>query len=152
MIERLKARLARWGQSSSELTVQKRINRIEKDLHALVEQHEEVSRQLRRLQAGIDGIVRAAYIDPSTLPYPERLTARRFRLHSQNQEDGVLWALFQHVGVTNARFVELGSGSSGGNAAMFAGELGWTGLIVEGDAGKAGVAARKFPRATAVCA
>jgi hypothetical protein len=154
MFERLKARIAGRGpsSSSSELTIQKRINRIEKDLHALVEQHEEVFRQLRRLQAGIDGIVRAAYLDPSALPYPERLTARRFRLHSQNQEDGLLWTLFQHAGVTDARFVELGSGSSGGNAAMFAGELGWTGLIVEGDAGKAGVAARKFPRSKTVCA
>ena len=153
MFERVKARLARGAQpSSSELTIQKRINRIEKDLHALVEQHEEVFRQLRRLQAGVDGIVRAAYLDPSGLPFPERLTARRFRLHSQNQEDGLLWALFQHAGVTTRRFVELGSGSSGGNAAMFAGELGWTGLIVEGDAGKAGVAKRKFPRAAAVCA
>ncbi len=151
MFERLKARWAGQKPATAELTIQKRINRIEKDLHALVEQHEEVFRQLRRLQAGVDGVVRAAYVDPSTLPYPERLTTRRFRLHSQNQEDGVLWALFQQAGVTNARFVELGSGSSGGNAAMFAGELGWTGLIVEGDPGKAGVAARKFPRATAIC-
>jgi hypothetical protein len=35
---------------------------------------------------------------------------------------------------------------------MFAAELGWTGLLVEGDAGKAGIAGRKFPHAKAVCA
>ena len=154
MLERLKALMGQKGEqpSPSEQTVLKRVHRIEKDLHALVEQHEEVFRQLRRLQAGVDGLVRAAYVDASTLPYPERLTAQRFRLQSQNQEDGILWAIFQHIGVTDRRFVELGSGSSGGNAAMFAGELGWTGLVVEGDQGKAGVAARKFPRSTAVCA
>jgi hypothetical protein len=153
MIERLRARIATWRQpSQQQQTISKRIARIEKDLHALVEQHEEVFRQLRLLHKGLDGVVRAAYIDPAALPYPERLVARRFRLHSQNQEDGVLLGLFQQIGVKDARFVELGSGSSGGNAAMFAGELGWTGLMVEGDTEKAGVAARKFPRATAVCA
>jgi hypothetical protein len=153
MFQRFRARLTEWRQpSSSHATIQKRIHRIEKDLHALVEQHDEVFRLLRRLQAGVDGVVRGVYLDPSTLPYPERLLARRFRLHSQNQEDGLLWALFQQAGVTTARFVELGSGSSGGNAAMFAAECGWTGLMVEGDRDKAAYAARQFPRVTALCA
>jgi hypothetical protein len=143
-------------QPQSEQTISRRIHRIEKDLHALTEQHEElfqdVSRQLRHLQSGIDGLVRAAYIDPASLPYPERLTAGRFRLLSQNQEDGILWSLFQQIGTTTKTFVELGSGATGGNAAMLAGEFGWTGLLVEGDQGKVEYAGRRFPRATAVCA
>jgi hypothetical protein len=152
MIQRLRERLAQWRQpSSSPLTVAKRIHRIEKDLSALREQHEEVFRQLRLLQAGIDGLVRGVYVDPSTLEYPERLTAGRFRLLSQNQEDGILWALFRQIGTTTKRFVELGSGASGGNAAMLAGEFGWTGLLVEGDKGKVEYAGRRFPRTTAVC-
>ena len=79
-------------------------------------------RRLVRWQilAGIDGLVRAAYVDPSNLPYPERLTASRFRLLSQNQEDGILWSLFQQIGVKTRTFVELGSGATGGNAAMLA--------------------------------
>jgi hypothetical protein len=152
MLERLRARLANWLQPSSELTIGKRIHRIEKDVHALAEQHEQVFRQLRLLQSGVDGLVRAAYVDASNLPYPERLTASRFRLLSQNQEDGVLWALFQQIGTTSKTFVELGSGATGGNAAMLAGEFGWTGLLVEGDQGKVEYAGRRFPRATAVCA
>jgi hypothetical protein len=139
-------------QPQSELTISRRIHRIEKDLHALTEQHEEVFRQLRHLQSGIDGLVRAAYVDPSSLPYPERLTAGRFRLLSQNQEDGMLWSLFQQIGTTTKTFVELGSGATGGNAAMLAGEFGWTGLMVEGDQGKVEYAGRRFPRAKAVCA
>ena len=139
-------------QPQSELTISRRIHRIEKDLHALTEQHEEVFRQLRHLQSGIDGLVRAAYVDPSSLPYPERLTAGRFRLLSQNQEDGMLWSLFQQIGTTTKTFVELGSGATGGNAAMLAGEFGWTGLLVEGDQGKVEYAGRRFPRAKAVCA
>ena len=152
MIQRLRARLAQWMQPQSELTISRRIHRIEKDLHALTEQHEDVFRQLRHLQSGIDGLVRAAYIDPSSLPYPERLTAGRFRLLSQNQEDGILWSLFQQIGTTTKTFVELGSGATGGNAAMLAGEFGWTGLLVEGDQGKVEYAGRRFPRAKAVCA
>ena len=152
MIQRLRARLAQWMQPQSELTISRRVHRIEKDLHALTEQHEDVFRQLRHLQSGIDGLVRAAYVDPSSLPYPERLTAGRFRLLSQNQEDGMLWSLFQQIGTTTKTFVELGSGATGGNAAMLAGEFGWTGLLVEGDRGKVEYAGRRFPRAKAVCA
>ena len=152
MIQRLRARLAHWMQPQSELTISRRIHRIEKDLNALTEQHEEVFRQLRHLQSGIDGLVRAAYVDPSSLPYPERLTAGRFRLLSQNQEDGMLWSIFQQIGTTTKTFVELGSGATGGNAAMLAGEFGWTGLLVEGDQGKVEYAGRRFPRAKAVCA
>ena len=152
MIQRMRARFAQWLQPSSELTISKRIHRIEKDVHALAEQHEQVFRQLRHLQSGIDGLVRAAYVDPRALPYPERLTASRFRLLSQNQEDGVLWALFNQIGTTTKTFVELGSGATGGNAAMLAGEFGWTGLLVEGDQGKIEYAGRRFPRTTAVCA
>jgi len=128
------------------------LTQLQADLHALTEHQDEVSRQLRRLQAGVDGLVRAAYLQPETLPYPQRLTASAFRLHSQNSEDGILLALFRHAGVTGRRFVELGSGSSGGNAAMFAAEFGWTGLMVEGDPGKAAMAARRFPHVNAVCA
>ncbi len=153
MLQWVRARLAQWRQpSTSPLTIAKRIHRIEKDLSSLREQHEEVFRQLRVLQAGVDGLVRAAYVDTRNLPYPERLTASRFRLASQNQEDGILWALFSQIGVTNKRFVELGSGASGGNAAMLAGEFGWCGLLVEGDRGKLEYAGRRFPRTTAVSA
>jgi hypothetical protein len=132
--------------------LQSGVDGFEKNLHSLTEQHEEVFRQLRHLQSGVDGLVRAAYIDTSSLPYPERLTASRFRLLSQNQEDGILWSLFQQIGTTSKTFVELGSGATGGNAAMLAGEFGWTGLLVEGDQGKVEYAGRRFPRAKAVCA
>jgi hypothetical protein len=152
MFERLRARVAQWLQPSSEQTIARRIKRIEEGLHTLTEQHDDVARQLRQLHAGIDGLVRAAYIDPASLSYPERLTARRFRLLSQNQEDGMLLTLFQQIGTTSKRFVEIGSGATGGNAAMLAGEFGWTGLLVEGDRGKVEYAGRRFPRTTAVCA
>jgi hypothetical protein len=128
------------------------VARIEKHLHELGEERDEVFRQLRRLHAGVDGLVRNAYLEPESLPYPQRLTASRFRLHSQNSEDGILLALFRQIGATSKTFVELGSGSSGGNAAMFAAEFGWTGLMVEGDRDKTDIAGRRFPHVNAVCA
>jgi len=134
------------------LPVREGIPRVEHGVRDLREQHDELARQLRRLHAGVDGLVRAAYLEPETLPYPQRLIAGGFRLHSQNSEDGILLALFRRAGVGTQRFVELGSGSSGGNAAMFATEFGWTGLMVEGDPGKAGMAARRFPDVHAVSA
>lgn len=128
------------------------LTKLQEGLEALTDQHDDVARQLRRLQAGVDGLTRAAYLKPESLPYPQRLTASAFRLHSQNSEDGILLALFREIGTTSQRFVELGSGSSGGNAAMFATEFGWTGLMVEGDPGKAAMAARRYPHVQAVCA
>jgi hypothetical protein len=154
MIGRLRNRVAQWGRPvpPAQQTVARRIARIEKDLAVMTEQFELLFRHLRHLQSGVDGLVRAAYLQPESLPYPERLTARRFRLHSQNQEDGLLWTLFHEIGVEHAKFVELGSGASGGNAAMFAAECGWTGLMVEGNKGSAEYAGRRFPNVTAVCA
>jgi hypothetical protein len=88
MTRRLRAGLAKVRRPApppqQAQTITRRIARIEKDLAALAEQHEVVFRDLRHLQAGVDGLVRAAYLDPATLPYPERLTARRFHLHSQH--------------------------------------------------------------------
>jgi hypothetical protein len=127
-------------------------DRVRGDLRELTDQQDEVFRQLRRLQAGVDGLVRHTFLDPETLPYPQRLIASGFRLQSQNSEDGILLALFQRAGVGSQRFVELGSGSSGGNAALFAAEFGWTGLMVEGDPGKAGMAARRYPHVQAISA
>jgi hypothetical protein len=57
--------------------------------------------------------------------------ARRFRLFSQNEEDGIILALFEHAGITNRRFVEIGSGMSGGNSALLAYECGWSGLMID---------------------
>jgi len=78
----------------------------------------------------------AALLRHACLPFeklepPHALNARRFRLRSQNEEDGVLLALLEHAGWGSRRFVEIGSGKSGGNSAGLAHECGWSGLLVE---------------------
>jgi len=81
----------------------------------------------------MNAMMRALQLSRMPLPAPHDLTARRFRIYSQNEEDGIILALFQHAGVTDRRFVEIGSGNSGGNSALLAYECGWRGLMIEID-------------------
>ena len=79
----------------------------------------------------MNAMMRALQLSRMPLPPPHDLVARRFRLYSQNEEDGIILALFEHAGVTDRRFVEIGSGMSGGNSALLAYECGWSGLMIE---------------------
>ena len=79
----------------------------------------------------IPAIVRKLYLDGMTLPAPYDLLAERFGYLSQNEEDGLLLALFRRIGTTDRRFVEIGCGMNGGNSGFFAQECGWSGLMVD---------------------
>jgi hypothetical protein len=79
----------------------------------------------------IGAVIRALHLPHARLSPPHDILARRFRLWSQNEEDGIILALLDRAGTTNRRFVEIGSGRSGGNAAMLAHELGWSGLMID---------------------
>ncbi len=92
----------------------------------------------------VSALVRHACLPLDQLRPPYDLTARRFRLRSQNEEDGMLIALLQRAGWGGRRFVEIGSGKTGGNAAMLALECGWEGLMIELSTSAAGVARHKF--------
>jgi hypothetical protein len=79
----------------------------------------------------MSAMMRALQLSRLPLSPPHDLTARRFRLWSQNEEDGIIVGLFEHAGTTDRRFVEIGSGRSGGNAALLAYECGWGGLMID---------------------
>jgi hypothetical protein len=79
----------------------------------------------------LTALLRHVCLPLDRLPAPQALNARRFRLRSQNEEDGVLLALLESAGWGACRFVEIGSGKSGGNSAGLAHECGWSGLLVE---------------------
>ncbi|HEY6510228.1 MAG TPA: hypothetical protein VIY56_19530 [Vicinamibacterales bacterium] len=105
----------------------------------------EVARSLERLEAARDKepkwrkifsnqvatLIRHVCLPLDQLPPPYALMARRFRLTAQNEEDGVLLGLLGFTGWGQSRFVEIGSGKSGGNAAVLAQECGWSGLMIE---------------------
>jgi hypothetical protein len=124
----------------------KRLERIETQLDLL----NKIWQRTRHLEPAVQALLRDRYLDPASLPYPERLTAQRFRLLSQNQEDGMTLALLEEVGISSRTFVEIGSGLSGGNAAFLAREFGWSGLMVDADEGHMQQVARRFPTVTAV--
>jgi hypothetical protein len=79
----------------------------------------------------LEALLRQAYLDQSDIPAPHGLAAKRFRLRSQNEEDGITLALLQAAGVSTRRFVEIGSGGKGGNSAVLAFDMGWSGLMVD---------------------
>ena len=86
---------------------------------------------VRRLSIMMQAIQRALFLDPADLPYPYNLTARRFSLSSQNEEDGIIHAIFDTVGDGSRRFVEIGAGTNGGNSGFLASECGWSGMMLE---------------------
>jgi hypothetical protein len=127
--------------------ISRRLDRIERQLESL----NKIWLRTRHLEPAVQALLRERYVDPAALPYPERLTTQRFRLASQNQEDGITIALLKEAGSVTRTFVEIGSGLSGGNSAALAREWGWTGLMVDG-AGSTRMeqVGRRFPGVTAV--
>jgi len=128
--------------------VNRRLARIERQLASV----EKIWLRTRHLEPAVQALLRNRFLDAESLPYPERLTSRRFRLSSQNQEDGLTWALLNEVGPTHRRFVEIGSGLSGGNSGFLARECGWPGLMIDGHAEHMVQVGRRFPTVTAVAA
>ena len=98
----------------------------------------------------LSALIRHVCLPLDRLSPPYALTARRFRLRSQNEEDGVLFALLTRAGWGRSRFVEIGSGQSGGNAAVLALECGWAGLMLELVEQSVEVARKRFAANTGV--
>lgn len=91
----------------------------------------EVEDDTKELQRAAHALLRASYLDARDLPMPQALLAKRFGILSQNEEDGIVLALFDRVGTTTRRFVSLGSGTNGGSTGMLALDCGWSGLMVD---------------------
>ncbi len=106
---------------------------VQKDLEALRTASRESARDIRQLSQGVQAIIRRLYIDSSRLDQSHALLTQRFGILSQNGEDGLTWAIFQLAGVTNRRFVEIGSGVNGGNSGFLAAEFGLTVLMVHAE-------------------
>ena len=126
----------------------KRLDRIEQRIAALAERTEGLDTiartgRLRKIDENVDALVRHAFLN-GDLPEPQALLSRRFRGLSQHEEDGLTVALFDRVGAATHRFVEIGAGVNGGNSGFLAKECGWTGLMLEIDAGRAASLRRRF--------
>ena len=123
--------------SSSSWTLRGRINHLHEKVDRLTEsvekllaaqKQDEKWRSVFRRQ--MNAVLRNLYID-ADVPAPYAIAGRRFRLRSQNEEDGIILALLKAGGLKTRRFVEIGSGSTGGNSATLAADFGWSGLMVD---------------------
>lgn len=128
------------------------INRRLERLEAQGDTLHKIWLRTRHLEPAMQALLRARYFDSDSMPYPQRLTARRFRINSQNQEDGLTLALLHEAVPRNRRFIEIGAGLSGGNGGFLAQEWGWSGLMVDGHAEHMKQVGRRFPTTTAVAA
>ncbi len=105
-------------------TTDERVDRVLKTI-------KEVQEQVTVLQSQVAALLRERLlVDPLGDPIA-RIDKRRFGYSSQHEEDGLLYALFQDIGVTSRRFVEIGCGDNGGNSGFLARECGWSGLMVD---------------------
>jgi len=148
LLQRLRAALGGGPPQEAIADINRRLTRIERQLDGI----EKIWQRTRHVEPAVNALLRERYLDAESLPYPERLTARRFRISSQNQEDGLTLALLDDVGATCRRFVEIGSGLSGGNSGFLARECGWSGLMVDGHAEHMIQVGRRFPTVKAVAA
>src|SRR5687768_3200402 len=123
--------------ATSSWTVRGRINTLHEKVDRLTEavdkllvaqKQDERWRAIFRRQ--MNAVIRHFYLD-ADIPAPFAIAGQRFRLRSQNEEDGIILALMKAGGLKTRRFVEIGSGSTGGNAATLAADFGWSGLMVD---------------------
>ena len=148
LLRRIKDVLTGARQTEQLAQMNRRLERLEAQGDTL----HKIWLRTRHLEPAMQALLRARYLDPDTLPYPQRLTARRFRINSQNQEDGLTLALLHEAGPKSRRFIEIGAGLSGGNGGFLAQEWGWSGLMVDGHREHMQQVGRRFPTTTAVAA
>ena len=102
--------------------LQDELRRMSKRLDAL-ESHARLETKWRGHFTGkVDALLRHDYLAEflENGGGPSYLLSHRFKLLSQNEEDGIILALLKLVGAPNHTFVEIGSGASGGNSGMLA--------------------------------
>ncbi len=131
-------------------TVNKCLAKLETEHQAMSMALTKLCKRVSHLGPDLQAVLRMLHLNPEALPYPQRLMVQRYRLKSQNEEDGITLALFEQVGTINRKFIEIGSGLSGGNSALLASELGWTGLMLDGDTERMVQVGRRFPNVRAV--
>ena len=113
------------------IAIAKQLDRLTKLVERIGANQKQDAKWRRVFRRQVSALVRRACLEDAELPHPLALAVHRFRLRSQHEEDGITLALLRAAGVRHRTFVEIGCGSTGGNSAMLAYELGWSGLMVD---------------------
>ena len=111
--------------------IQKQLNRLTKLVERIGAAQKQESKWRMVFRRQLNALVRRSALANASLPHPMAIGAQRFRLRSQHEEDGITLALLRAAGIEHRTFVEIGSGSTGGNSAILAYEFGWSGLMVD---------------------
>lgn len=132
------------------------IGKLADNLDEMQKQRAEDRRWRVQIKGKLDALLRDRFLASAVAHrYPFALVAQRFNLVSQHEEDGMILALLATFGATNRTFIEIGSGTNGGNSGLLAEELGWRGLMVEKHPDRAAQCAARFGdpgRVTCICA
>jgi hypothetical protein len=123
------SRLRRAVAGGDDSNAERRLKEISDRLSKIEDSIANLEPDIKMLPA----IVRKLYLEDADLPYPYDLLAERFGYRSQNEEDGLLLALFKRIGTTDRRCVEIGCGLNGGNSGFLVAECGWSGLMMDAD-------------------
>ena len=83
------------------------------DVHDVRRELQRHRRELLRVEAQLDAVVRRVHLDTTSLPYPQRLTAHRFGSFSQGGEDGIILTLLGALGPGSRRFLDIGCSDHG---------------------------------------
>jgi hypothetical protein len=134
------ARVRRVLAGNNDAQVERRLKEISDRLSRLEDSIAGLEPNIRMLPA----VVRKLYLEDAELPHPYDLLSERFPYRSQNEEDGLLLALFKRIGTTDRRCVEIGCGLNGGNSGFLVQECGWTGLMVDADRRKIATLKNRF--------
>jgi hypothetical protein len=149
--KRLDKRLRREGRETSK-RFDKRMQTLALEQQRLLGDRG-IEGQLDELRVTLRAVLRRLCLEHEGLAPPHDLLVQRFRLESQNEEDGIAWALLNRAGIETRRFVEIGAGVNGGNSGFLARECGWSGLMVEVEEARAKQLRRRLdPTRVAVAA
>ncbi len=75
---------------------------------------------------------------------PKRLLKYGFRAYSQHDEDGMIYEIFDRIGVSNRTFLEFGVGDGTENNTLYLLLAGWRGLWIDGNDTNAASINRQF--------
>ena len=120
---------------ANDALLHRKVDRLTARLDQMAVHLEQDAKWRATLKRDVRALLRHQYLDElidEHSPSDVILNAHRFRLRSQNEEDGIVLALLRAAGPRDRRFVEIGCGQSGGNSAVLAIEMGWSGLMVDG--------------------
>lgn len=126
------------------IAIENRLDRLTKLVEHLSASQKQEAKWRIAFRRQLNALVRRAYLAETDLPHPMSIGVHRFKLRSQHEEDGITLALLRAAGVRHRTFLEIGSGSTGGNSAVLAYELGWSGLMLDANRKAIEEAARVF--------